>query len=80
MISSLFLLRFLSHFSLYYLPLIQLTSISVIIRNMLTVEMMNPLFPCDHGVANKPQNFRSMSMELSLQGAKVLRSESSCYR
>ena len=32
---------------------------------------MNPLFPCDHGVANKPQNFRSMSMELSLQGAKV---------
>ena len=26
-----YLLRFLSHFSLYYLPLIQLTSISVII-------------------------------------------------
>ena len=37
LISSLFLLRFLSHFSLYYLPLIQLTSMSVIIRIMLTV-------------------------------------------
>jgi len=40
LISSLFLLRFLSHFSLYYLPLIQLTSISVIIRIMLTVWML----------------------------------------
>jgi len=38
LISSIFyLLRFLSHFSLYYLPIIQLTSISVIIRIMLTV-------------------------------------------
>ena len=33
----LYLLRCLSHFSLYYLPLIQLMSISVIIRIMLTV-------------------------------------------
>ena len=41
LISSLFLLRFLSHFSLYYLPLIQLTSISVYY-----VDHMNPLFPC----------------------------------
>ena len=32
-----YLLRFLSHFSLYYLPLIQLTSIFVIIRIMLIV-------------------------------------------
>ena len=32
-----YLLRFLSHFSLYHLPLIQLTSISVIIRIMFTV-------------------------------------------
>jgi len=32
-----FLLRFLSHFLLHYLQLIQLSSISVIIRIMLTV-------------------------------------------
>jgi len=38
-----YLLRFLSHCSLYYLPLIQLTSISVIIRVR--------WFPCDHGAA-----------------------------
>jgi len=37
------LLRFLSHFSLYYLPLIQLTSISVINY----ADRMNLLFPCD---------------------------------
>ena len=42
-----YLLRFPSHFSLYYLPLIQLTSINF--RDY--VDHMNPLFPCDHGAA-----------------------------
>jgi len=41
------LLRFLSHFSLYYCHLFSLTAIFVIIYVMFNVDHMNPLFPCN---------------------------------
>ena len=49
MISSLFLLRFLSHFSLYFFATY---SVDVNFRDYsYYVDRMNALFPCDHGAA-----------------------------